>query len=125
PAAGPVRLRDRVPRPSAAGEREPRELHRERRGHRPRRERLRTGARPVARLGVRARAAGTRDALRDAGLPSEPYRIQHGDWLEQWGWDATDKLIASGVRVDGIVAGNDQIARGALDQLASRSIAVP
>ncbi|MDY0914560.1 substrate-binding domain-containing protein [Rathayibacter festucae] len=51
--------------------------------------------------------------------------IFRGDYSEQCGWDATSRLLEAGHRFDGIVAGNDQIARGAIDRIQSEGLQVP
>jgi len=78
----------------------------------------------IGRLAARARARGTVDALQAHGLPVVAGAPLHGDWLEQWGWEATDRLLDS-EEVDGLVCGNDQIARGAIDLLLHRGLRVP
>jgi LacI family transcriptional regulator len=71
------------------------------------------------------RAEGTRQALRSAGMPHAGDRIQFGQWHEKWGWDAVGRLLTAGRQLDGIVAGNDQIARGAIDRLHAAGKRVP
>ncbi|MCY7290294.1 MAG: LacI family transcriptional regulator [Cryobacterium sp.] len=48
-----------------------------------------------------------------------------GSWTEQWGRNAAAQLIANHPEVDGILCGNDQIARGVLDTLREAGWAVP
>lgn len=66
---------------------------------------------------AREREAGTRAALQEAGLTPVVGEPRFGLWSEQWGWTETARLIEAGIEFDGLVCGNDQIARGALDQL--------
>ncbi|QIK71524.1 LacI family transcriptional regulator [Propioniciclava coleopterorum] len=56
------------------------------------------------------RATGARAALAAADLT--PVAEVSGPWTEQWGWDAADALLRVGVRFDGVVAGDDRMARG-------------
>jgi LacI family transcriptional regulator len=69
---------------------------------------------------VRDRADGFRSvAGKDAPILT-------GEWSEQWGHDAIAQLWqADGPRPDGIFCGSDQIARGVIDALRERSVAVP
>ena len=75
---------------------------------------------------VKLRLSGFHATARAAGLPPDPAHILHGPWSEAWGRDAVDSLFDNPKTApDGIVAGNDQIARGILDALRDRGIAVP
>lgn len=48
-----------------------------------------------------------------------------GSWSEEWGRRAVELALASGHEFDAVACGSDQIARGVLDQLHDRGIAVP
>ena len=75
---------------------------------------------------VRLRRLGYSRALAAAGLPENPEFFLSGPWSERWGHDAVARLFdGGGERPDAIFCGNDQIARGALDGLRQRGIAVP
>lgn len=75
---------------------------------------------------VRLRRDGYRHALAEAGLPQIEGFYLPGEWSEQYGWQAVDRLFgADGTPPDGLVCGNDQIARGAADALHERGIEVP
>ncbi|WP_432512150.1 LacI family DNA-binding transcriptional regulator [Kineococcus sp. SYSU DK001] len=78
----------------------------------------------IGHLAAELRALGTADALADHGLPLVTGSALHGEWLERWGWAATERLLAS-EEFDGLVCGNDQIARGAVDLLTTRGVRVP
>ncbi|MFC3495642.1 LacI family DNA-binding transcriptional regulator [Glycomyces rhizosphaerae] len=82
------------------------------------------GGRP-GEVAARDRAEGTRSQLTAAGLPVSPFQILYGDWSEQWGWDAVGGILASGAAVDGLVCGDDTIARGAIDRLLAEGITIP
>ncbi len=73
---------------------------------------------------VRERAAAWRAAVADAGLPAlDPI---HGPWSEATGHAAIARLWdGSEPPPDALFCGNDQIARGAIDALRERGVAVP
>ena len=76
-------------------------------------------------LAAQERSAGFAEAMASAGRePLFPTPL-YGEWSEQWGWDATAQLLDAGLVFDGLVCGDDQIARGAIDQLMSRGLRVP
>ncbi|GAA5190834.1 LacI family DNA-binding transcriptional regulator [Rugosimonospora acidiphila] len=70
------------------------------------------------------RLANTREVLTSSGL-----RLAHepliGQWSEGWGRQAGLQLLKSGVDFDGVVCGNDQIARGVVESLRENGVAVP
>jgi len=75
---------------------------------------------------VRLRRDGCRKALAEAGMPVRSNWFLSGEWSESWGRQAVDILFADPDDApDGILAGNDQIARGILDALRDRGIDVP
>jgi LacI family transcriptional regulator len=52
--------------------------------------------------------------------------VLHGSWSEDWGHEAIDRIWKAGGKLpDGIFCGNDQIARGVVDALRERHVAVP
>ncbi|MBE6474570.1 LacI family transcriptional regulator [Actinomyces sp. Z5] len=71
------------------------------------------------------RAAGSLAALAEAGLELVGGSPLYGEWSEVWGRSATRALLSRDPAVDGIVCGNDQIARGALDYLRDHRVNVP
>lgn len=79
---------------------------------------------PVSFDAVRRRRTGLRTALADAGLAltGEPL---HGSWTEAWGRQATQILLRSQPKLDGLYCGSDLIARGALDALRDSGRRVP
>lgn len=72
-----------------------------------------------------ARADGALQALADAGLSPVGEQVLYGEWSEVWGRSATRLLMSRFPQIDGIVCGNDQIARGALDTLRDLTVEVP
>jgi LacI family transcriptional regulator len=49
----------------------------------------------------------------------------YGEWSEAWGRQAAGILLSRGTEFDGVLGGNDQIARGAADALREAGRAVP
>lgn len=75
---------------------------------------------------VRLRRQGYRKALAAAGIDHDPKLCLTGSWSEQWGREAASKLFAQEcLALDALFCGNDQIARGALEALKLRGVAVP
>jgi len=75
---------------------------------------------------VSLRHRGYAQALAAAGLPELPGYFRHGKWSEASGRDAVAALFDGMAEVpDALFCGNDQIARGVLDALRDRDIAVP
>lgn len=85
---------------------------------------------PASFAVVHARAKAYRDVLAENGLPvTEPLL---GSWSEAWGHEAVAQLFdGQGLhggkreRPDAVFCGNDQIARGVIDALRERGLAVP
>jgi LacI family transcriptional regulator len=94
---------------------------------------LATGRRRIAYVSgpehfeaVRLRRDGYRAALAEAGLEPADGHVLTGPWSEQAGREAVAVLLGNPATApDGIFAGNDQIARGVLDALRDRGVAVP
>jgi len=75
---------------------------------------------------VRLRRAGFVSALSSAGLKVDDAMTMNGDWSEEWGRSALERLFARRRGApDAIFCGNDQIARGVVDGLRERGITVP
>jgi LacI family transcriptional regulator len=89
------------------------------------------GRRRIAHLGGAADFTASSDRVR--GIETELAR--HGlslvggpryrDWTEQWGRDGTRRLLEEHPDIDGIICGNDQIARGSLEVLREEGREVP
>jgi LacI family transcriptional regulator len=78
---------------------------------------------PLAWPEARDRHDGWRDSLRDAGLELGP--VAAGDWSSASGEVAFDTMLRSVPKLDGIFAGNDQMALGILHQAHKRGIRIP
>lgn len=79
----------------------------------------------ITHQAARDRAEGGLAVLTAAGLSWAGDRVLYGRWDEAWGRGATRLLLESGTQIDGIFAGSDQIARGAVDAMQERGVAVP
>ncbi|HWI30066.1 MAG TPA: LacI family DNA-binding transcriptional regulator [Microbacterium sp.] len=73
---------------------------------------------------ARDRLTGLQHALRAQGLELTAPAL-FGDWSEAWGRAGTEVLLSSDSLPDAIVCGSDQLARGALDVVRDRGLAVP
>ncbi len=69
-----------------------------------------------------ARREGYERALRESHLPVDPALVVEGDFEEQSGLAATERLLAAGVRFTAIFAANDQTAFGAMLALFRRGL---
>jgi LacI family transcriptional regulator len=75
---------------------------------------------------VRLRREGYRKTLAAHALPELQDHYLPGSWSEGWGREAVARLFGGGgVHPDGILCGNDQIARGVADALRERGIGIP
>lgn len=72
----------------------------------------------------RIKTAAAREVLAEHGLrlAAEPL---HGLWTEHWGRQAATQLVHAGIAFDGLMCGNDTIARGAVSALAALGVSVP
>ena len=74
---------------------------------------------------ARERVAGAQAAMREAGLELAGGANMYGQWTESWGRSGGMALLGGGTKVDGIIAGNDVLARGVLDVARSKGLKVP
>ncbi|WP_219416477.1 LacI family DNA-binding transcriptional regulator [Pseudonocardia nigra] len=74
---------------------------------------------------IHERAAGFRSVLDEAGLEIAGGGVLAGDWSEAWGRQAADILLRRDPRLDAIVCGTDQIARGVMETLRDHGRRVP
>lgn len=70
------------------------------------------------------RVSGIRAALDEHGLQLLAHST-FGSWSEAWGRAAAGAILEASPDVDAIICASDQIARGALDTLRARGVAVP
>ena len=77
---------------------------------------------PAGNIDADERAEAFRDACSAHRIECE---VMRGDFEEQSGAEAVHRLLDSGHRFDAVVAGNDNMAIGALMALRSRGIPVP
>lgn len=77
-------------------------------------------------LAARQRAAGARQAIKLHDRALKP-RTLHTAWTESGGREATERLLDSicAGEIDGIVCGNDLIARGVISTLQRAGVEVP
>lgn len=80
---------------------------------------------PADWVSTQLRAEATRQVLSAAGLPFPDHRLVFGEWTEMFGYDAIVGLLERDPTIDGLFAGNDRIARGAIDQLVRLGVRVP
>lgn len=78
---------------------------------------------PQRFLAVRDRLQGARTALTESGLELPDIHLLHGPWSESWGYQAAQQVLSLGASA--VFCGNDQIARGLIDGLRERGVAVP
>lgn len=71
------------------------------------------------------RLSGYKSALAQQGIAVNEALIVEGKWNAQSGVAAVDALLAGGQPFSAIVAGNDEMAIGAMKRLAERGVAVP
>ncbi len=71
------------------------------------------------------RLSGYKSALAQQGIAVNEALIVEGKWHAQSGVAAVDALLAGGQPFSAIVAGNDEMAIGAMKRLAERGVAVP
>jgi len=74
---------------------------------------------------VDARAAGFTEAMAAAGMRIAMGGPLYGSYLQRWGTDAAERIIAAGEPVDAIFAANDEIAMGLFATFHRHGIRVP
>jgi DNA-binding LacI/PurR family transcriptional regulator len=71
------------------------------------------------------RLAGYRDALAAADLPGDPRLIAYGDFTQEGGAKAMQRLLADRPDIDGVFAASDLMAAGVLSALSAAGRQVP
>ncbi|REJ06468.1 LacI family transcriptional regulator [Microbacterium bovistercoris] len=74
---------------------------------------------------VARRAEGVVESLAQSGLQPVGGRPAYGSYSQAWGREAVRHLLDAGESFDGVVAGNDEIAIGAMAALADAGLRVP
>jgi LacI family transcriptional regulator len=74
---------------------------------------------------VRLRRSAYEDVLREHDLTPDPGGVLIGEWSELWGRAAAARLLDEGREFDAIFCGSDLIARGVVESLRERGLAVP
>lgn len=74
---------------------------------------------------ARERLAGYQEALEGARIPFRPELVQTGDYKEEGGRMATERLLSGARRFTAVFAGNDQMATGAAVALHRAGLRVP
>lgn len=78
---------------------------------------------PESSVSARARLAGWKAALGQAGL--EPVRIVSGDWSAASGYEKGHRLLSGAALPEAILVANDQMALGVMRACAEKGLAVP
>lgn len=74
---------------------------------------------------ARARLAGHRKALAEAGVNPDPKLVFEGDFQESGGRQGMAALLATGIPFTGLVCGNDTMAAGAIDAARESGLSIP
>ncbi|WP_299258026.1 LacI family DNA-binding transcriptional regulator [uncultured Kushneria sp.] len=80
---------------------------------------------PLRQQDAAERLAGYQRALHERGIPVDEQAIIEGDFTEQGGEQGMMTLLAREMAVTAVVAGNDDMALGAMTILRARGVAVP
>ncbi len=80
---------------------------------------------PLGHRSAVDKLAGYRAALHEQGAPEDERLVAEADYTEAGGAAACERLLASGIRFDGLFAANDQMAFGALHTLRQHGMRVP
>ena len=81
---------------------------------------------PLAFGNAQDRLSGYRKALIDRDMPVMPGLVQEGDFSIESGYEAMKKILdQGGCKADGIVAGNDLMAIGAMNLIKDRGLKIP
>ncbi|MFO7321692.1 MAG: LacI family DNA-binding transcriptional regulator [Chloroflexota bacterium] len=78
---------------------------------------------PLNWHGAKARHEGVSETLREAGL--ETIATREGDWSPACGYRLTRQLLADGAQFTALIAGNDNMALGAMRALRESGLRIP
>ena len=73
----------------------------------------------------KVRKFGYENALKKLGLPFNKKIVSSGDSSPKSGYDCMNALLSSGVKIDAVVAGNDQMAIGAMRAIYDAGFSIP
>lgn len=71
------------------------------------------------------RVAGWQDAVRAAGMTTDPRHVAHGEFTEEGGYRAMQRLLREAPDLDGVFVASDLMAAGALTALREAGKGVP
>ncbi len=71
------------------------------------------------------RAAGTLEALAEAGFALAGGQVRYGAWSQRWGRQAAEIVLTADPEIDAVVCGSDQIAAGFVEAVRERGHRVP
>lgn len=74
---------------------------------------------------TRDRLSGVKDALSEFGMSCDDIMVEHGQFWDEFGYEATRRLILGGQKFTAIFAGDDDIAAGCMQALKHHKIDVP
>jgi DNA-binding LacI/PurR family transcriptional regulator len=71
------------------------------------------------------RLAGYHEALADAGIEADPRLVAHGDFTQESGLSAMERLLTARPDIDAVFAASDLMAAGAMASLEARGRRIP
>lgn len=80
---------------------------------------------PLRQQDAAGRLAGYQRALNERGIPVDEQAILEGDFTERSGEQGMKTLLARAASITAVVAGNDDMALGAMTLLRAQGIAIP
>ncbi|MGO8693438.1 MAG: LacI family DNA-binding transcriptional regulator [Rectinemataceae bacterium] len=80
---------------------------------------------PLSYYAAGARLGGYRRALEAAGIDFDERLVRIADFSELTGYAAMSELLDSGLGIEGVFAGNDAVAYGAIQAIYDRKLRIP
>jgi LacI family transcriptional regulator len=80
---------------------------------------------PEGNSDAQDRSTGFKEALKAAKISFDAKRVIEGDFSRESGYQAMKKAIDKGLKFDGVFAGNDEMAIGAVRALSERDVSIP